>query len=108
MVRHFRKPAIIGLLLLAITSLASAATVRGQLVRVSPNGARAPVPGIAVTVYNQQLGRSAVARTDQSGMYYLQVPQGSYTLEIWTSNPPRTYSIQVREPYTNIPQIPVP
>jgi hypothetical protein len=73
-----RQALIIGVFLLVITPAASAASLRGQLVRVFPNGARAPAPGITVTVYNQALGRSIAVRTDQNGMYYLQLPAGPY------------------------------
>ncbi|MGA3055249.1 MAG: carboxypeptidase-like regulatory domain-containing protein [Candidatus Korobacteraceae bacterium] len=102
-----RKALIIGVFLLVITPAASAASLRGQLVRVFPNGARAPAPGITVTVYNQALGRSIAVRTDQNGMYYLQLPAGPYYLEVWLSNTPTTYPIQVNEPYTDIPPIAV-
>ena len=101
------KALLIGVFLLVITASASAASLRGQLVRIFPNGARAPAPGITVTVYNQALGRSIAVRTDQNGMYYLQLPAGAYYLEIWLSNSPTTYSIQVNEPYTDIPPIAV-
>jgi hypothetical protein len=40
-------------------------------------------------------------------MYYLQLPAGPYYLEVWLSNTPTTYPIQVNEPYTDIPPIAV-
>jgi hypothetical protein len=89
------------------TGLASAATVRGRLIHA--NGYFAA--GVAVTVFNPQLGRSSPAYTGPDGMYYLyNVPPGYYNLEIWI-NPggaPIVYQIQVGEPYTDIPQIGVP
>lgn len=106
------KAAAYGLLLLAMSQTAIAATVRGRLDRRAPNGAIYPAPGIAVTVYRRDLGRSAPSYTGVDGMYYLNVPAGVYALEIWLSRdprvPPRTYPIQVAEPYTDIPPIFVP
>jgi hypothetical protein len=92
------------------TGLASAATVRGRLVHAG-NGH--PAAGIAVTVYNQKLGRSSPAHTGPDGMYYLyNVLAGSYYLEVWVDPRPGAkpvvYPIQIGEPYTDIPQIVVP
>ena len=84
---------------------ANAALLRGQLIRIYPNGTRGPVPGVTVTVFRQDLGRSTPSVTDGNGMYYLQVPPGQYWLEIWISNPPRAYQITVFEPNTDIPPI---
>lgn len=82
-----------------------AALLRGQLIRIYPNGARGPVPGITVTVFRSDIGRSSPSITDGNGMYYLQVPPGQYWLEVWVSNPPRAYQITVFEPNTDIPPI---
>jgi hypothetical protein len=41
-------------------------------------------------------------------MYYLNnIRPGIYTLEVWTGAgaAPRSYPIQVRDPYTDLPQI---
>ena len=43
--------------------------------------------------------------TDANGMYYLNIPPGVYWLEVWVTNPPRIYQIQVVEPNTDIPPI---
>lgn len=106
------RAAAFGLLLLAISQTAIAATVRGRLERRAASGAVYPAPGIAVTVYRRDLGRSAPSYTGPDGMYYLNVPAGSYSLEIWLSRdprvPPRTYPIRVADPYTDIPPILVP
>jgi hypothetical protein len=99
---------LIGLLLFAASTIANAAALRGQLVRVAPNGSRFPAAGITVTVYNQQMGRSIAVRTGPDGMYYLQIPPGYYNLEVWLSNVPAVYVIQVNEPYTDIAPIAVP
>jgi hypothetical protein len=110
LVRVLCKPLLYVLLMVAVTQLATAATVRGRLDRVAPNGARYPAAGVAVTVYNQSAGRSSPAHAGQDGLYYLNnVPAGHYTLEIWVSPdprvPPTVYQIQVVEPLTDIPPI---
>jgi len=92
---------------------AAAATVRGRLDRIYPNGARSPAQGVAVTIYNQNLGRTTAAYAGSDGLYYLyNIPTGSYYLEVWTSRdprvPPTVYQINVGEPYTDIPPIVVP
>jgi len=95
------------LFLAAITQAATAATVRGRLVHA--NGY--PGAGIAVTVVNQQVGRSSPAYAGPDGMYYMyNIPAGSYYLEIWLypGAPSLVYQIQVGEPYTDIPPIMVP
>ena len=49
------------------------------------------------------------AYTDATGMYYLNIPAGPYTLEVWVTRdprvPPMNYPIQVAEPKTDIPPI---
>ena len=92
-----------------ICATANAATIRGRLVHAANQYVAAP--GIAVTIYNQYVGRSSPAYTDINGMYYLyNVPAGSYYLELWIypGGNPIVYPITVGEPYTDIPQIPVP
>ena len=93
----------------AISEAANAATIRGRLVHAVNQNVAAP--GIAVTIYNQYVGRSSPAYTDINGMYYIyNVPAGSYYLELWIypGGNPIVYPITVGEPYTDIPQIPVP
>jgi hypothetical protein len=102
----FRILALVLLLGLG-TGLANASTVRGRLVHA--NGY--PAAGVAVTVFNQQLGRSSPAYAGPDGMYYLyNIPAGYYYLEVWIypGGAPVVYQIQVFEPYTDIPQIGVP
>ena len=103
---------ICGLTILAFTAVASAATVRGRLDRVLPNGARIPAVGVAVTVWHQAIGRSTAAYADAHGLYLLfNIRPGSgYYLEVWTSRdprvPPTVYPISIiKEPYTDIPPI---
>jgi hypothetical protein len=94
---------------IGVSATANAATVRGRLVHAANQYVAAP--GIAVTIYNQYVGRSSPAYTDINGMYYLyNVPAGSYYLELWIypGGNPIVYPITVGEPYTDIPQIPVP
>lgn len=95
------------------TGFASAATVRGRLDRVSPNGARYAATGVAVTIYDQSMGRTTPAYAGSDGFYYLyNIPAGSHYLEVWTSRdpnvPPTVYPINVAEPLTDIPPIVVP
>jgi hypothetical protein len=79
--------------------------VRGQVLR---NGF--PALGIQLTLYSQAIGRSALTYSGGDGMYYFyNVPQGQYTVEVWSFNQPQPiYSIQVFSPYTDIPRISVP
>jgi hypothetical protein len=104
-----RRLAALGMILLVFAGIAYAATLRGRIVRVYPNGV-GPAPGIAVTVYNPAFGRSAPAYTDLNGMYYLALPANAYYLEIWgrPGAPPLVYQIRVNEPYTDIPPITIP
>ena len=89
------------------TASVQAATVRGRL----ENRNRYPAAYVAVTLYNQQMGRSSAAYTGADGMYYLyNVPPGDYYLEVWIypGQPPLTYSIRVNDPGTDIPPIQLP
>lgn len=90
---------------------AHAAILRGRLVAQGPSG-QFPVAGIAVTVLRPDLGRSPPSYSSQDGMYYLNVPAGLYTLEVWFSRDPRVapmrYQIQVREPNTDLAPIKLP
>jgi hypothetical protein len=105
----FRRLAYICALVLLLSTSADAATLRGRLLRVYPNGAQFVAGGIAVTLYSQNLGRSTPATSGPDGMYYLyNIPPGDYNLEIWVSNPPVVYRVQIRDPYTDIPPIRVP
>jgi hypothetical protein len=102
MLSRFATQAICLVGLLFVAEAASAAALRGRL--VYPNGA--PAGGITVTVFNSAIGRSIPVQTGPDGMYYMQIPAGSYYLEIWLGGPqPRVYPIQVGEPYTDIPPI---
>src|SRR4030095_12342604 len=78
-------------------------TVRGQLLE---NG-QFPAAGIQVTLLSQATGRSSPSITDNDGMYYLySVPLGNYYLEVWTSNPPQAYPVQITgSPFHDLPRI---
>ena len=91
--------------LLLTTATTYAALIRGRLTR-GPY----PAPGIAVTVWNQQLGRSVASYSQGDGMYYLaNIPPGLYVLEIWIRpGTPMTLQIQVGEPNTDIVPVNVP
>jgi hypothetical protein len=97
------------LFVLVTINVATAATVRGRLDHVWPNGQRVPAVGFAVTVFRPDTGRTNPYYTGQDGMYYLNVPAGSYSLEIWVStapgSAPAVYVIQVNEPVTDIAPI---
>ncbi len=84
---------------------------RGELGRVTPQG-QIPAPGIPVTVYRADIGRSGVAYSGADGMYYLfNIPPGPFVLEIWVhpNSPPMTFKIQVyNQPFTDIGPIRVP
>ncbi|MFZ0321685.1 MAG: carboxypeptidase-like regulatory domain-containing protein [Candidatus Sulfotelmatobacter sp.] len=110
--QHQMKSFSRAVLFVLLASLcATAANVRGRLDRVLPNGARYPATGVAVTVYNQTLGRSNPSTAGLDGLYYINnIPAGSYYLEVW-ANPggqPMVFPIQVFEPYVDIPPIVVP
>ncbi|MGO9864770.1 MAG: hypothetical protein ACLPLR_14250 [Terriglobales bacterium] len=101
------------LLVVVVADTAAAATIRGRLDRVAPNGYRYPASAVAVTAQSPYVGRSNPAFTAQDGMYYLyNVPPGYYTLEVWWSRdpnvPPAVYQIQVIEPLTDLAPIVVP
>jgi hypothetical protein len=98
------------LMVLALSGIGQAATVRGRVDHVSPGGQRTSMAGVAVTVLRPGMSRSAPVYTDANGMYYLQnVPAGTYDLEVWTSRdprvPPTKFRIQVGEPYTDVPPV---
>jgi hypothetical protein len=99
------------LVFLVSASAGLAATLRGRLVAMGPQGLF-PVGGIAVTVNSPSIGRSQPSFTGRDGMYYLNIPAGMYTLEVWYSRdprvPPMLFQIQVREPLTDIQQIQLP
>jgi hypothetical protein len=71
-------------LLLAVATLASAATVRGYVFRQAPNGVSYPAPRVMLTLYSASMGRSSPAYSGEDGFYYFyNVPPGNYVLEIY-------------------------
>jgi len=92
-------------LLVTLPVPARAATIRGRLEHLAPNGQRTPASGVKVTIYRQASGRSAPVVTDANGMFYFNGSAGSWWLEVWISSPPRAYQINVVEPSTDIPPI---
>jgi hypothetical protein len=85
-------------------------TLRGRVLRAGPYGAYT-VSGIGVTVNSPSLGRSGAAYSGSDGMYYLYVPPGAYTLEVWAvpGAAPMMFSIAVPAvPYFDIAPIQVP
>jgi hypothetical protein len=95
--------------LVALPANAEGSIVRGRLFRVI-NGGSFRAPGIALTVFSPQMGRSSPAYSGPDGMYYLyNIPPGVYTLEVWVPNSPMSYQIQVDgQAYTDIAPIRVP
>ena len=93
------------LLAIAGVSQAAAATVRGKLQR-----GNAPASGVEVTLLNPQKVRTSPVYSGANGMYYIpNVKAGSYTLEVWsTPRKPLTFSIQVREPESDINPVKLP
>ena len=84
--------------------VASAATVRGRLVR-NVGGRQTPAGGLSVTLLNGRGVRSFAVTSDANGMYYFPtVTQGSYTLQIWPrpGAQPLTRPVQVNEPNTDV------
>jgi hypothetical protein len=108
-IKVLRRAGLVLILLLSVSVYLQAATVRGRLVRNSPQG-QFPAAGIAVTVWCEQLGRSAASYSLRDGMYYIpNVPAGYYQIEVWIGpqNALR-FPIQVSEPNSDIPPIIVP
>jgi len=100
------------LFLFVASQNAIGAAVRGRLERVAPNGQRYPVSGLAVTIYEPKLGRSAPAYSDSDGVFQLTAAAGAYTLEVWISSdphkPPTKFPVSVVEPYTDLAPITIP
>ena len=100
---------LLSLLLAAATQSPAQTTVRGRLVMNTPQG-QFPVPNVWVSLFNPNIGRSTFSLSGGDGMYYLfNVPQGDYSLEIWTRNPPLTFGISAMQPrqFTDIAPIAV-
>jgi hypothetical protein len=85
---------------------AQSTTIRGQLLHAG----QSPAAGVQVTLLSQSFGRSLPALTGNDGMYYFyNIPLGNYYLEVWTSNPPQAYPVQIWSyPYHDIPRLTVP
>jgi hypothetical protein len=99
--------------LLSTASISATSIVRGQVVRVGPQGQSFPAAGIAVRVFNSQRGPSGFTYTGNDGMYYLyNIPPGDYALEVWLSPDPGNrlvFNIRVYDQaYTDIAPIRVP
>lgn len=83
------------IVLLVCITYVDAATIRGRLDRDSNFGVY-PATSIAVSVSSPSAGRSYPAYTDNYGFYYLyNIPPGTYNLEVWVTNPPQVWTIQV-------------
>src|SRR5262245_24746381 len=84
--RFYSSTVRIGLIAVFVCSFvisAEAATVRGRLVRRTPQGFY-PAQGVPVTVFSREKGRSGASYSGPDGMYYLyNIPPGPYTLEVW-------------------------
>jgi hypothetical protein len=108
-----RRPTLIvlvaAMLLLVQPPLGASSTVRGQLVRVNARG-QFPAGSIQVILVHPQLGRSNPSYTGPDGMYYLyNIPPGVFTLQVWATNPPLSFTITVKaQGYTDIAPIRVP
>lgn len=92
---------------------ADASTVRGRLVRQTPQGA---VPAISVMVTLASPNNSRRSQPSYSGvdgMYYLyNIPHGTWNLEIWIYGPrgrPLVYTVNVQtEPFSDIAPLVIP
>jgi len=99
------------LLVFVLSTAGFAATVRGRLDRVYPNGTHYPATGVAVTLFSQASGRTAPSYAGPDGLYYFyNVRPGSYYLEVWTSQggTPTVYPVNVVEPSTDVAPVIVP
>jgi hypothetical protein len=85
---------------------AQSTTVRGQLL----HSGQSPAAGIKVTLFSQTFGRSSPTNTGSDGMFsFYNIPFGNYYLEVWISNPPQAYPVQITgSPYHDLPRLPVP
>jgi hypothetical protein len=76
---------------------------------MTPNG---PFPAayIAVTVNSPTIGRSAPSYTGPDGMYYLNIPPGSYSLEVWANEKLILLTVPILAgcPFTDIPPLTLP
>ena len=97
---------IVLLSLATLPAFADAAAIRGKLIDHSGNA----VGAVAVTAKSADgARRSAPSKTDGDGLYYINVPAGNYTLEVWAvpDGPPLKFRIVVHEPSTDIQPIQV-
>ena len=94
--KTYRFAIVISVIALFIcASQAEAVNIRGRLDR-GMNAGVYPAVGIPVTVSSPRTGRSYAAYTDKYGFYYLyNIPPGNYNLEVWVTNPPRIWRVQV-------------
>jgi Carboxypeptidase regulatory-like domain len=98
---------ILGLLLVLVSVVASAATARG-LISHQDGG---PASDIKVTIYNDDRGRSSPSRTNNEGMYYLyELTPGHYYLEVWLPDQeePTRYEVDIEEPSTDLAEVKIP
>src|SRR5207237_4809255 len=78
--------------------------------RKGSKGEREKIIHFRSSVLDFRLRPRAVARNAQQlGMYYFyNIPLGDYYLEVWTSNPPKTYPFKITgSPYHDLPRIPI-
>jgi hypothetical protein len=112
MSRRFLLLVAISIALLTSAPGASAqavAFVRGRIVRAGPM-APYPAGGVAVTVWNATLGRSAPVFTGPDGMFYMSLPPGLFTFEVWSpyNQVILAQAFPVGLPQTDVPQMLLP
>jgi len=92
-------------------NFAHAGTVRGLIVKKTPQGRENPVQDIPVTLCRTGGECSSPMYTDTKGMYYFyNVPAGNYILKIWANGynvgEPVTREISVsNQQYTDVKKI---
>ena len=85
---------------LILPSVLHASVVRGKVVH---NGQ--PRPGITVALRGGSIGQSNPVRSGGDGLFVLQnIPAGQYTLQVWpgAGAQPMIFTIQVKEPQTDV------
>jgi Carboxypeptidase regulatory-like domain len=97
----------IGCVIVLLSGLGNAASVRGQLVYAS-NGAPAPYVAVRLSVPGKTA--SEFAYSGVNGKYYLRnVPAGTYQLEVWRGGKMvLTVAVTVQEPDTELALTHVP
>ena len=105
-----KRGIILALIVVLAAAIAFGQSDLGSIAGFVKDPSGSTVPNAKVTVRNQS-GLERTANTNESGYFIItNIPAGTYYLELWIypGGNPVVYPITVGEPYTDIPQIPVP